>query len=542
MRSHDNDNTIHLEIVKRVFPLSILFLCVYAPYSLFFLHDYLAGWAQVFALVAHILCVSYYFKPENIRVVCNILISLGFPALLPWFFSGGPSGHALWWSPVYSLWVSYFATRNNYFIWVGSYVLIGIGIAVLGNLGYFTLANSNTELLNILFATFVGTLLIYFIEQIRDYYENLAREEAQQIIKIQERYSNLLESAPDAILVFDSGNKIVLANLQAEHVFGYAKDELIGCRLDQLIGIQGDDTQDLWQFFVESKENNQAKLRGKRKDGTRFSAEINTSVNEKEGTVTATIRDISERVLMINTLLKQNKQLESFTQMASHNLRGPVGNLNSLLYLYNDEESPEERAFLIDKFEKVVVNLEETLNELLEMVQLTHEQSNEKTLVTFESIFAKITGSFEHEIKQLNAFVSANFEKAPEVEYTNVYLESIMQNLLSNALKYRSPERDPKIHFETTNTNGQIVLRVSDNGSGINLKQNGDHIFGFHKTFHAHPDAKGIGLFITKSQVDSMGGEITVSSEVGIGTTFNIVFNKYTTHTIGNGLREHAVN
>lgn len=543
MRSYENDNNIHLAIVKKVFPLSILFLCVYAPYSLFFLHDYIAGWCQVFALVAHILCVGFYFKPENTRIVCNILISLGFPALLPWFLSGGPSEHALWWSPVYSLWVSYFATRKNYFVWIGLYVLIGVSITLLGNLGYFTLANSNIELLNILFATFIATLLIYFIEQIRDYYENLAKEEALQILEIQERYLNLLESAPDAILVFNSDTRIVLANLQAENVFGYTKEELMGSTLSQLIGIPANETQDLWHFFaVRSKEDHPSKFSGKRKDGTQFSAEINTSVNEKEGTITATISDISERVLMINALIKQNKQLESFTQTASHNLRGPVGNLNSLLYLYHDETSPEERAFLITKFEKVVSNLEDTLNELLEMVKFNHDQTtNEKSRLSFDAVFSKITESFEYEIKQVKAYVSADFSKAPDLEYTNVYLESIMQNLLSNALKYRSPERYPKIHFETMLVNGQTILKVSDNGIGINLKENGHQLFGFHQTFHSNPDAKGIGLFLTKSQVDSMGGEITVTSEVGFGTTFSIVFNKYGQNAIANGMRGYSV-
>jgi signal transduction histidine kinase len=105
-----------------------------------------------------------------------------------------------------------------------------------------------------------------------------------------------------------------------------------------------------------------------------------------------------------------------------------------------------------------------------------------------------------------------------------MYLESIIQNLLSNALKYSSPVRSPKIHFQTHIINDEIVLTVSDNGLGIDLKEHGKDIFGFNKVFHKHPDAKGVGLFLTKAQVEGMGGTIAVESTVDVGTKFKIIF------------------
>jgi signal transduction histidine kinase len=87
-----------------------------------------------------------------------------------------------------------------------------------------------------------------------------------------------------------------------------------------------------------------------------------------------------------------------------------------------------------------------------------------------------------------------------------VYLESIIQNLLSNALKYSSPLRTPKIHFQSI-INDKTVLIVSDNGLGIDLKEHGKEIFGFNKVFHKHPNAKGVGLFLTKAQVEGWAGQ-----------------------------------
>ncbi|MEQ9412921.1 MAG: ATP-binding protein, partial [Cyclobacteriaceae bacterium] len=103
-------------------------------------------------------------------------------------------------------------------------------------------------------------------------------------------------------------------------------------------------------------------------------------------------------------------------------------------------------------------------------------------------------------------------------------MESIIQNLVGNAIKYRSPERNPEIEVKTFRVNDETYFSVVDNGLGINLERHGGKIFGLHKTFHRHTEAKGVGLFITKTQVEAMGGTITVESTVGKGSTFTINF------------------
>jgi signal transduction histidine kinase len=108
--------------------------------------------------------------------------------------------------------------------------------------------------------------------------------------------------------------------------------------------------------------------------------------------------------------------------------------------------------------------------------------------------------------------------------YSKGYLESILQNLLSNALKYRSPKRTPEITVRTGVENGSIVLRVSDNGLGIDMVKFGEELFGLHKTFHEHQDARGVGLFLVKTQIEAMGGTVEAESEIDKGTTFTIRF------------------
>ena len=232
-------------------------------------------------------------------------------------------------------------------------------------------------------------------------------------------------------------------------------------------------------------------------------------------------KTVQERTVYLS---RQNKQLEDFAYIVSHNLRGPTSNLKTLLQFYKEEETVEEKDELMEKFEITVHNLANTLDELLEVVTIRHESKKERKKLDFEGIFIKSIENYQDQIMESKAHITSDFSVAPTIEYSPAYLESIMQNLLSNALKYKSKERIPEIHFETKNLGDKVGLSASDNGLGIDLEVHGNRIFGLHKTFHRHPEAKGVGLFITKAQVEAMGGEISVHSEVDRGTTFEIIF------------------
>ncbi|OCC28252.1 Histidine kinase [Leptospira interrogans serovar Canicola] len=103
-------------------------------------------------------------------------------------------------------------------------------------------------------------------------------------------------------------------------------------------------------------------------------------------------------------------------------------------------------------------------------------------------------------------------------------MESILLNFLTNAVKYRHPDRVPEITLNAERQENRLILSIKDNGLGIDMKKYGDKLFGMYKTFHNNKDAKGIGLFITKNQVEAMGGKIEVESRLNNGTTFRIIF------------------
>jgi PAS domain S-box-containing protein len=228
--------------------------------------------------------------------------------------------------------------------------------------------------------------------------------------------------------------------------------------------------------------------------------------------------------ILSDNLQKKNQQLLNFAHITSHNLRSPVSNLNSLLGFYKESTSIEDKELLFTKFEKVIHHLSETLNELIESLKIREDVGRKLEWVNFEEVFTKTKEILAGQIMETKTVVTADFSEAEGIEYPKSYLESIILNLFSNGIKYRAPDRNPVIHFQTKKSDEGIILTATDNGQGIDLEKHGHKLFGLNKTFHKHAEAKGVGLFITKTQVEAMGGHISAESEVNKRTTFKILF------------------
>src|SRR5690606_14611611 len=227
---------------------------------------------------------------------------------------------------------------------------------------------------------------------------------------------------------------------------------------------------------------------------------------------------------ILHKLREQNHQLDEFAHIISHNLRSPVGNIQALLSFLGDSSTIEDYKLIFEKLRNTSANLNETMNELMDTLRIKENVKITKSDLRFKDILDKVVQSLEGNLIQCSASVTFDFNRAPQLHYPKTYLESIFQNLLSNAVKYRSPERHLEVHFSTDIINDAIELRVRDNGLGIDLERYGDKLFGMHKTFHEHQEARGVGLFLTKTQVETLGGEIFAESEVNVGTTFVIRF------------------
>ena len=238
---------------------------------------------------------------------------------------------------------------------------------------------------------------------------------------------------------------------------------------------------------------------------------------------------ITQRTAELETTKKdlqnQNQQLREFAEITSHNLRSPVSNLVTLLDLYKLADNEQEKKEYLSQFEGVSDSLMETINDLSEVVKIKSNVDIKKEKLRFADIFQETKTNLSGLIKQRNAKIEGDFSACEEINYPKSYLQSIFQNLMSNALKYSSDERRLEIIFETKLSNGVVQLSCKDNGLGINMEKYDNKIFKLHKTFHGNEDARGVGLFIVKNQVETMGGTIAVKSEENVGSEFIINFN-----------------
>ena len=220
---------------------------------------------------------------------------------------------------------------------------------------------------------------------------------------------------------------------------------------------------------------------------------------------------------------EQNKRLNNFAHIVSHNLRNHAGNISMLLSLYDEEETEEERAELLEYMKKGSERLNETIQDLNEVIDMQYERDVSLKEVNLQEFIDKTKDILATEILTHNVKIDEEIEKDLNFSYNVSYLESILLNLISNAIKYRHPERVPEVRIRAGEKEGKIYLEVTDNGLGIDLKKHGESLFGMYKTFHGNQNSKGIGLYITRNQIESMGGSIEVESEVGSGTTFKII-------------------
>lgn len=224
----------------------------------------------------------------------------------------------------------------------------------------------------------------------------------------------------------------------------------------------------------------------------------------------------------LNLVTDQNRRLQNFAYIVSHNLRSHTGNLQFMVNLYKETELVEDRDEIFAHIRSISSSLNATIEHLNEIVKIQTEITNERSIIDIETFFVNIQSAIKSNIDALNAHIEYDFSQCRQISYIPAYMESILQNLLTNALKYSHPDRRPFIKCYTLKERSHIYLIFEDNGIGIDLESYGDKMFGMYKTFHQNPDAKGIGLFITRNQVEALGGTIKVDSTVNVGTKFTI--------------------
>ena len=365
--------------------------------------------------------------------------------------------------------------------------------------------------------------------------------------KQEEQRLRLLETVitqtKDAVIITDidiSTNdipNIIFVNAAFTNMTGYESEEVIGKSPSMFFGTKSD-VLEIEKLKTAVKEYNECFIEtlSYKKDGEEYWVNFSmlpvTNVEGEHSHWISIQRDVTEekekekeKEQLIRELTQNNKDLKQFSYITSHNLRAPLSNLTGLLNLI--EDIPIENTELkemIAGFSKSTHILNETINDLVKVIIIKDNPSIQKEKVLIKEIFENVFNQLSFLISVNKPILKIELEEVTILNINKSYLESIFLNLLTNSIKYKSLSKQLRIWITSKVVGDNLILTFKDNGIGIDLERNRDKVFGLYQRFHNYPDSKGLGLYLVKSQVETMGGTITIESEVNKGTTFTIIF------------------
>ncbi|WP_067149938.1 sensor histidine kinase [Pseudotamlana agarivorans] len=338
-----------------------------------------------------------------------------------------------------------------------------------------------------------------------------------------------------AILTLD-GDWIKVNDSVCE-LFGYTRLELFNMNIETIIF-----REDLGVHQIKYERLLQGKISRYRvrqryfhKDGSiiwvLISVSLIANVDGSPGQMIWQFSDITNRKrnqdklkLMLRVVREQNERLTAFADIITHNLRSHSGNLSTIKGFLEEEFSWLAGNENFELLSHAIENLEETVSHLTEVAKIKQVESSEIKHLNLYDYVDKAIYTVAAFAKNTNTTILNNVDDDLIIKGLPAYLDSIILNFLTNAIKYRDENRKPQINLSTTKEEGFVILNIKDNGKGIDLEKYGDKLFQMYKTFHCNKDAIGIGLFITKNHIESLGGQVKVSSVVGEGTVFSIAF------------------
>ena len=322
------------------------------------------------------------------------------------------------------------------------------------------------------------------------------------------------------------------------HIFGYTRWELFNMDINNIVYAQdlGVHEEKFEKLINGEIDKYRVKQRYFHKDGTIIWILIYVSlVYFKEGRphmiwqftdVTNRQRNQDKLKLMLSVAEEQNERLRSFASIVTHNLRSHSGNLSVLTDFLQQDYSNLEQNENFQLLKQAVENLEETVSHLTQVAKIREIEDSKMKILNLYDYAEKATYNIIALAQNAEATIYNEIDEDICVKGIPAYLDSIILNFLTNAIKYKSEKRRPIIELKSHIQDDFVVLTIKDNGLGIDLDKFGDTLFAMYKTFHKNEDAIGIGLFITKNHIESLGGKVTVTSEVDVGTEFSVYLKK----------------
>ena len=366
--------------------------------------------------------------------------------------------------------------------------------------------------------------------------------------KKEELHLKLLESvitnATDSVVITEpdaeTGDQIMIfVNDPFTKMTGYSMEELIGKSPRMFQGPKSNKKElNKIRKAIINYQKYQTEIINYNKNGEEYWVNMSISpvINElgKPTHFIAIEKDFTERKLreiereqIIAELSQNNKDLKQFSYVTSHNLRAPIANLLGLTTLIDQYKIPNKSLKqIIDGIKQSAIMFDDTIRDLTKVLIIKDQINIVKEKVSLTEMVNKVLSQLSITVDNNEVKVNYNFDLATFVSFNSAYLESIFQNLFTNAIKYKSPKRKLKINISSSNSIDFVTLKFNDNGIGIDTELHKEKLFKLYQRFHDNPDGKGLGLYLIKSQIEALAGTIDIESIVDGGTTFIIKFKK----------------
>jgi PAS domain S-box-containing protein len=350
----------------------------------------------------------------------------------------------------------------------------------------------------------------------------------------------LIEGIRDyAIFMIGTDGLVTSWNIGAERITGYTSEQIIGRHFSVFYPPKAIADKFPEYELKKAKENGRFEDEGwrLRKDGSTFWANvlITPIYNEQNRLIgySKITRDLTEKVRN-EELMQKNKELhkintdlDNFIYTASHDLKAPIANMQGLIAVLDKQlslkASPTEKKIL-GLMNVSIENLTQTIANLTEITKVQKDVEQSAETISFTEILNQIKIDVEQQLLDSGAVLEENLQ-VQDIEFNRAYLRSILYNLLSNAMKFRSPARPLHITISTYAEDAYIILSVKDNGLGLTENQQAK-LFSLFKRFHNHVEGSGIGLYMIKRIIENKNGHIEVASKPDVGTEFKVFFAK----------------
>ncbi len=354
-----------------------------------------------------------------------------------------------------------------------------------------------------------------------------SRKQAElEVLNIAEEKNRILESIGNAFFAVDALWNITYWNREAERLLKRGRNEAIGRNLWELypetVGT------DYFNFYHKAVRDNAVQQFEALYEPMQIWTEVSAypspsglSVYFKD--ITERKRAEAERAVMTADIIRRNQDLEQFSYIVSHNLRGPVANIMGIASeLESGSNTAQLEKLLKEGLSVSARRLDEVIIDLNGILQLRKNIGASREPVCLQQLVDAITDSIMDIVRLENATISTDFSAVSELFSVKSYLYSIFYNLITNSIKYRQAELDPVIEIRSERHLDKVTLTFQDNGLGIDLDTKRDQVFRLYKRFHAHVEGRGVGLYMVRAQAEMLGGSIGIASEVGRGTTITL--------------------